>query len=139
MTVPCKNIEPVDLDTRCIFKSKKIECDFGNWEAKYRENFQVVFETNDGSQIDKKALKSKNDIDLDSTNNLLDTLINNNLDSINVEIEELSDFDTTEAKKKILEEMFNPEKSDFDKSSKSTKSNEFIEGKYDINYMSKYI
>ena len=76
----------------------------------------------------RKALKSKNDIDLDSTNNLLDTLINNNIDSINVEIEELSDVDTTKAKKKILEEMFNPEKSDFNKSSKSTKSNEFIEG-----------
>ena len=37
-----KNIEPVDLDSRCTFESKKIECDFGNWEAKYKENFEIV-------------------------------------------------------------------------------------------------
>jgi hypothetical protein len=28
-----KNIEPVALDPRCEFKSKKIKCDFGNWEV----------------------------------------------------------------------------------------------------------
>ena len=30
-----KNIEPIDLDSRCTFESKKIKCNFGNWEAKY--------------------------------------------------------------------------------------------------------
>ena len=33
------NIEPVDLDSRCEFKSKKIICNFGNWKAGYKENF----------------------------------------------------------------------------------------------------
>ena len=41
-----------------VFKKNKLKCKFGNWPAKYRENFQVVFETNDGSQIDKNQLKS---------------------------------------------------------------------------------
>ena len=25
-----------------MYKSKKITCDFGNWDAKYRENFEVI-------------------------------------------------------------------------------------------------
>ena len=39
-----KNIEPVNLDSRCTFKSKKIKCDFGNWKAKYKENFEIVIQ-----------------------------------------------------------------------------------------------
>ena len=38
-----KNFQPLDLDDRCTFKSSKLRCNFGNWEAKYRENFQVIF------------------------------------------------------------------------------------------------
>jgi len=53
-----KNFEIEKLDPRCDFKKYTLKCDFGNWPAKYRENFQVVFETNDGSQIDKRELKS---------------------------------------------------------------------------------
>ena len=36
------DIEPVDLDSRCEFKSKKIICNFGNWEAGYKENFEIL-------------------------------------------------------------------------------------------------
>ena len=36
-----KNIEPVNLDKRCEFKSQKVKCFFGNWEAGYRENFEI--------------------------------------------------------------------------------------------------
>ena len=37
-----KNIEPINLDNRCEFKSKKIQCFFGDWEAGYRENFEII-------------------------------------------------------------------------------------------------
>ena len=37
-----KNIEPINLDSRCKFVSKKIKCNFGKWEAKYRENFEIL-------------------------------------------------------------------------------------------------
>ena len=37
-----KNIKPVNLDERCRFKSNKIYCEFGNWQAKYRENFEII-------------------------------------------------------------------------------------------------
>ena len=53
-----KNIKPVNLDERCRFKSNKIYCEFGNWEAKYRENFEIILQSNDGEQINKKELKS---------------------------------------------------------------------------------
>ena len=53
-----KNFEITDLDTRCDYKKYTLKCKFGNWPAKYRENFQIVFGTNDASNIDKKALKS---------------------------------------------------------------------------------
>ena len=53
-----KNFEIEELDPRCNFKNSTLKCKFGNWPAKYRENFKVVFETNDGSEIDKKSLKS---------------------------------------------------------------------------------
>ena len=53
-----KNFEIKNLDSRCSYKKYKLKCDFGNWPAKYRENFQVIFSTNDGSKIDKQNLKS---------------------------------------------------------------------------------
>ena len=36
-----KNIDPVNLDKRCEFKSQKVKCFFGDWEAGYRENFEI--------------------------------------------------------------------------------------------------
>ena len=53
-----KNIEPINLDNRCIFKSSKILCDFGNWKAKYRENFEIILKNSNGDKIDKKEIKS---------------------------------------------------------------------------------
>ena len=54
-----KNIEPVGLDSRCTFKSKKIECDFGNWKAKYKENFEIVIRNINNDVIDKNIIKSQ--------------------------------------------------------------------------------
>ena len=54
-----KNIEPVDLDPRCTFKSKKIECEFGNWKAKYKENFEIVIRNINNDVIDKNIIKSQ--------------------------------------------------------------------------------
>ena len=51
-----KNFQPIDLDKRCEFKKNKLKCKFGNWPAKYRENFQVIFETKDGSNVNKKEI-----------------------------------------------------------------------------------
>jgi multiple sugar transport system permease protein len=53
-----KNFQPKDLDKRCEFKKNKLNCKFGNWPAKYRENFEVIFETKDGSNVNKKEIKS---------------------------------------------------------------------------------
>ena len=53
------DIEPIDLDNRCTFKSKKIKCDFGKWEAKYRENFEIVIQDVNKSEIDKNIIKSQ--------------------------------------------------------------------------------
>ena len=53
------NIEPIDLDSRCTFRSKKIQCDFGNWEAKYRENFEIVVQNVNKVKIDKNSIKSQ--------------------------------------------------------------------------------
>ena len=36
-----KNIDPINLDKRCEFKSQKVKCFFGDWEAGYRENFEI--------------------------------------------------------------------------------------------------
>ena len=67
-----KNFEIEELDTRCDYKKYTLKCKFGNWPAKYRENFTVVFETNDGSIINKKVLKStKPKLDGTSDNILL--------------------------------------------------------------------
>ena len=54
-----KNIKPVNLDNRCIFKSKKIKCNFGKWEAKYRENFEVIIKNTNNKEIDKNLIKSQ--------------------------------------------------------------------------------
>ena len=52
-----KNFQPLDLDDRCTFKSSKLQCNFGNWEAKYRENFQVIFQHIKDEEINKKKIK----------------------------------------------------------------------------------
>ena len=52
-----KNFEIENLDPRCEYKKSLLKCEFGNWPAKYKENFEVIFSTNDGSKIDKKKLK----------------------------------------------------------------------------------
>ena len=54
-----KNIEPVNLVSRCTFKSKKIKCDFGNWKAKYKENFEIVIRNINNDVIDKNIIKSQ--------------------------------------------------------------------------------
>ena len=53
------NIEPVDLDSRCEFKSKKIICNFGNWEAGYKENFEILIQNTNNKEIDKTAVKDQ--------------------------------------------------------------------------------
>ena len=57
-----KDISPINLDSRCNFQSKKVICNFGNWEAKYRENFEITIKNNNGETIDKKTIKSKKPI-----------------------------------------------------------------------------
>jgi len=52
-----KNFQPLDLDDRCTFKSSKLRCNFGNWDAKYRENFQVIFQYIKDEEINKKEIK----------------------------------------------------------------------------------
>jgi len=53
------NVIPVDLDSRCEYKSKIIKCQFGEWEAKYRENFEVLIKNESNNEIDKKVIKSQ--------------------------------------------------------------------------------
>ncbi len=53
------NVIPVDLDSRCEFKSKIIKCQFGEWEPKYRENFEVIIKNENNNEIDKKVIKSQ--------------------------------------------------------------------------------
>ena len=53
------NVSPINLDPRCNFQSKKVVCNFGNWQAKYRENFEIIIQSNDGEIIDKKIIKSQ--------------------------------------------------------------------------------
>ena len=53
-----KNTELLKLDSRCSLKSTIINCNFGNWKAKYRENFQIILNHKDGEKIDKKEIKS---------------------------------------------------------------------------------
>ena len=69
-----KNIEPVDLDSRCEFKSKKIICNFGNWEAGYKENFEILIQNTNNKEIDKTAVKDqKPKLSGDADNILLTT------------------------------------------------------------------
>ena len=51
------NVKPIDLDERCKFTLNKVQCDFGNWSKKYREQFVIFFETKNGEKIDKKQFK----------------------------------------------------------------------------------
>ena len=68
------NIEPVDLDSRCEFKSKKIICNFGNWEAGYKENFEILIQSTNNKEIDKRAIKDqKPKLSGDADNILLTT------------------------------------------------------------------
>ena len=53
-----KNVEPLNLDERCQFKSNIINCNFGNWKAKYKENFQIILKNKEGKKIIKKEIKS---------------------------------------------------------------------------------
>ena len=57
-----KDITPINLDSRCDFQSKKVICNFGNWEAKYRENFEIIIRNNNSETIDKKLIKSQKPI-----------------------------------------------------------------------------
>ncbi|MDC3016421.1 sugar ABC transporter permease [Candidatus Pelagibacter sp.] len=56
------NVSPINLDQRCNFQSKKVICNFGNWQAKYRENFEITIQNNNGEKIDKKIIKSQKPI-----------------------------------------------------------------------------
>ena len=68
------NIEPVDLDSRCEFKSKKIICNFGNWEAGYKENFEILIQNTNNKEIDNRAIKDqKPKLSGDADNILLTT------------------------------------------------------------------
>ena len=51
------NVKPIDLDERCKFTSSKVQCVFGNWSKKYREQFVIFFETKNGEKIDKNQFK----------------------------------------------------------------------------------
>ena len=51
------NVKPIDLDERCKFISKKVQCDFGDWSKKYREQLVIFFETKNGEKIEKKLFK----------------------------------------------------------------------------------
>ena len=57
-----KNVLPTNLDSRCIFKSKKIICDFGDWEPKYKENFEIKIRNINGEKIEKTTIKSQKPI-----------------------------------------------------------------------------
>ena len=68
------NIEPADLDSRCEFKSKKIICNFGNWEAGYKENFEILIQNTNNKEIDNRAIKDqKPKLSGDADNILLTT------------------------------------------------------------------
>ncbi len=69
-----KNVQPLNLDSRCTFKSKKIICLFGDWDAKYRENFEVIIQNINNNEIDKDKIKSqKPSLDGKADNILLTT------------------------------------------------------------------
>lgn len=73
----------------------------------------------------RKALKAENEVLIDSNNIIIDTLIIDAPDSIQFE-SEITQIDSAEIKQKILEDMFNPEKNEHKRESKSTKDNYII-------------
>ena len=69
-----KNVLPANLDSRCTFKSKKIICDFGDWDPKYKENLEILIKNINGEKIDKNIIKSQKPIlDGKANNPLLTT------------------------------------------------------------------
>ena len=48
------NVQPIDLDERCKFTSNKVQCDFGDWSKKYKEQFVIFFEFYNCEKNDKK-------------------------------------------------------------------------------------
>ena len=52
------DIEPINLDNKCQFKSNLLKCELGNWPKKYRENLEIVFQNTNNQEISKKELKS---------------------------------------------------------------------------------
>ena len=52
-----KSFEPINLDKRCEFKTQKIKCSFGTWEAGYRENFEILIKVLNIKDINKKDLE----------------------------------------------------------------------------------
>ena len=52
------NIEPTNLDKKCEFKQKLLQCELGNWPKKYRENLEIVFQNTNNQEISKKEIKS---------------------------------------------------------------------------------
>ena len=68
------DIKPLDLDSRCEFKSEKIICNFGNWEAGYKENFEILIQNTKNKEIDNRAIKDqKPKLSGDADNILLTT------------------------------------------------------------------
>ena len=62
------------MDKRCEFKSQKVKCYFGNWEAGYRENFEIFVKDVNNKAIDSKYVKSNTpDLNGKSNNILLTT------------------------------------------------------------------
>ena len=54
-----KNVEPINLNKRCKFKSQKIIFFFGNWEAGYRENFEIFVKKKHCTFIDNPVAKTQ--------------------------------------------------------------------------------
>ena len=52
------NIQPVNLDNRCRFKSNLLKCEFGDWPKKYRENLEIIFHNTIKEEIFKNEIKS---------------------------------------------------------------------------------
>ena len=52
------NIEPINLNDKCQFKSNLLKCELGNWPKKYRENLEIVFQNTKNKEILKKEIKS---------------------------------------------------------------------------------
>ena len=57
-----KNTSILNLDSRCNFKSKKIICELGDWEAKYKENFEIILKNINDEKIKKETIKSQKPI-----------------------------------------------------------------------------